>query len=202
MESGPGPNGCSKPERTAISAWHRRPDCSRYHELGRRSSQRNDSRFSSIRRFCPASDEKLAGAKRGMRAGLRSERPAHPWVCWLRATLPLDELEPMTIISSEPMKKTSALDELLSSGCRADLVRWLVSAAPADFTIADAARALGRKRTSIAPEVQRLERLGVLSSRLIGSQHVYASSAGPKADALRSVVREFESGQLVLFESA
>jgi hypothetical protein len=100
------------------------------------------------------------------------------------------------------MKISSALDELLSSGCRADLVRWLVTATPADFTIAGAARTLGRKRTSLVPEVQRLERLGLLSSRVIGRQRLYASCAGPRTDALVSVVREFESEQLVLFENS
>jgi hypothetical protein len=99
------------------------------------------------------------------------------------------------------MKNSSALDELLSSGCRADLVRWLVQATPSDFTVASAARTLGRKRTSLVPEIQRLERLGVLSSRVIGSLRLYASCAGPRTDALTSVVREFESEQLALFES-
>jgi hypothetical protein len=106
----------------------------------------------------------------------------------------------MPIISSGEMKNSSALGELLSSGCRADLVRWLVQAAPTDFTIASAARTLGRKRTSLVPEVQRLERLGVLSSRVIGSQRLYASCTGPRTDALTSVVRVFGSEQLTLFE--
>ena len=111
----------------------------------------------------------------------------------------LDTPRYVTIISSYMMKKSSALDELLSSSCRADLVRWVAAAQPTDFTVAGAAKLLERKRTSLTPEVQRLERLGVISSRVIGNQRVYSTAPGPRIEALRSVVREFESGQLVLF---
>lgn|GEM_PF-4623075 len=94
---------------------------------------------------------------------------------------------------------SDGLTELFSSGCRAQFVRWVASARPADFTVGTAARHLGRKRTSLVPEVHRLVRLGLLSARTVGSQNVYSSNPGPRLEALTAIVREFESDQLALF---
>lgn len=114
----------------------------------------------------------------------------------------------VAIISSDLMRmSTGSLDELISSRCRAQLIRVFVAAAPGqEFTKRELGDLLQFPRSSLTPEVQRLARLGVIQGRLIGSAMVYRVEETTRLEVLRRFVEEFDEApeaepQLDLFSA-
>lgn len=96
--------------------------------------------------------------------------------------------------------QSSDLDALVSSKCRADLLRAVaIGAVGEEFTINELAAKLGHPRTSLVPEIARLCRLGVMDGRRVGSGRLYRFGLTSRTDAVRRLVQEFDRGQLGLF---
>ena len=58
---------------------------------------------------------------------------------------------------------------------------------------------LKTSRTSLSPEVQRLERLGLLRSRQVGPAILYRVDESRRRQAVQRLVEEFDESQLALF---